>query len=348
MDVVTFRLPLLKTRQLKITKTKLAKILIISEIIGILAMVWYLRMPLYQKFLAVKPRAYSMAAFDPSTRYMLSENDFLMGSTSPDSKVKLIFTSGGFKRTVKASDQGNWVAQLPKSLTHKSYRLTLAYFDSQDKLTDVDSFKVYVQSENIFLQSRAYRYYLRPFLPSTVQAATIKVSPSPKVTATPEAKPAIVGLSTPTSWSKEFTSWVAESQSIGLYPYCEYNGQIDPTCNEASDVLLTDYATYANVCQQTVSCYISPSAVTRISPKIDPILIQSLARGEPVAYAAVASLLETTLPVAPQYRNLTNQLSDTTVDPLNSEEQALLDKRDGKKPAVTPYVDVENSLPLVN
>jgi hypothetical protein len=212
----------------------------------------------------------------------------------------------------------------------------------------VDSFKVYVQSENIFLQSQAYRYYLRPFLPSAVQAATLKSTPAPKVTATPEAKPAIVGLSTPSSWSKEFTSWVAEAQLNGLYPYCEYNGQVDPTCNEASDVLLSDYATYANVCQQSVSCYISPSAVTRISTKIDPILIQSLARGEPVAYAAVASLLETTLPVAPQYRNLTNQLSDTTVDPLNSQEQALLDKRDGKTPATTPYVEITNSTPLLN
>lgn len=349
MDTITLRLPLLKTHHWKITKAKLAKILIITEMIGILAMAWYLRIPLYQKYLAVKPKAYPMAAFDPSTRYLMSENDFLVGETIPGYKVKLILTAGSHKRTVKASSQGNWVAQLPKSLLHKPYRLTVAYFDTNDKLTKVDSFKVLIQSENIFFQNKLYRYYLRPFLPSTVQAAALKPSPAASGSAViPAAKPPIVGLGAPSSWSKEFTEWVLTAQSNGLYPYCEFNGQVDPSCNEAGDILMTDYLTYANVCQQTVSCFISAKAVTRIDARIDPILIQSLAGGEPVAYAAVATLMEPILPIAPSYRTITLELADTTVDPLNKEEQALLDARDGKKPSFTPYVDIVDSTPDIN
>lgn len=349
MDTITLRLPFVRAHHWKITKSKLAKILIISELLSILAMAWYLRVPLYQKYLAVKPTAYPIAAFDPNTRYLMSENDFLIGTTTPGYKVKLIFTAGSNKRTVKASDQGNWVAQLPKSLNHKPYRLTLAYFDTNDKLTNIDSFKVLVQSENIFFQNHIYRYYIRPLLPSTVQAATLKASPIASAAATfPAAKPPIIGIGAPSSWSKEFTSWVSEAQSQGLYPYCEFNGNVDPSCNEAGDILITDYLTYANVCQESVSCYISSSAVTRISTQIDPILVQSLARGEPVAYAAVATVLEPILPIAPSYRTITLALSDTTVDPLNKEEKALLDQQDGKKPPFTPYVDIVRTTPTQN
>lgn len=350
MDIVSLHLPLLKTRHFKITKAKLAKILIISELVGILAMIWYLRAPLYRKFIAVKPRAYSISSFEADTRYLLSQNDFLMGTVNPHYKVKLIFTAGGFKRTVKASDQGNWVAQLPKSLKHKSYRLTLATFDTNDKLANVESYKVYVQSENIFYQSRVYRYYLRPFLPSSVQAATIKPTPSPSVEkiATASTKPTIAGGGTPSTWSSEFTSWLSNAQSNGLYPICEYNGNIDSTCNEASDLLITNYSTYANICQKTASCFVSTSASTEINSSIDPVLAESLQRGEPIAYAAVASTLEPILNVAPQYHNLTDQLADTTAEVLNPEEQALLDEKDGKTPQFTPYIDLNEVQPSEN
>lgn len=348
MDTVTLRLPLIKTRHWKINKAKLAKILIITELIGIAVMVWYLRVPLYQKFLAVKPKAYSLQAFSPDTRYLMSENDFLFGTTNPGYKVKLIFTAGRHKRTVKASDQGNWVAQLPKDLAHKSYRLTTAYFDTNDKLTQVESYKIHVQSEAILYQSYPYRYFIRPLLPTAVQAATVKMSPTPKISASPETKPAIVGFSAPTSWTKEFTEWINQAQSKGIYPYCEINGELDPSCNEAGDILLSDYTTYANVCQKAVSCYIGSTAVTTINPQIDPVLIQSLARGESVAYAAVGTILESVLPIAPTYRNATLELSDTTVDPLTKEEQALLDERDGKKPDFIPYVDVVTISPTIN
>lgn len=344
MDTITLRLPLLKTRHWKVTKSQLAKFLIITEILSILAMAWYLRVPLYQKYLAVKPTAYPIAAFDPNTRYLMSENDFIIGKTEPDYKVKLIFTAGSNKRTVKASSQGNWVAQLPKSLDHKPYRLTLAYFDTKDQLSKVDSFKVLVQSENIFFQNKLYRYYLRPFLPSTVAAATPKPSATQSAVM-PAAKPPIVGMSAPSSWNKDFTEWVSKAQSFGVYPYCEYNGQVDPSCNEAGDILITNYLTYANICQQTVSCFISPAAVTRMNAQIDPVLIQSLAGGEPIAYAAVATVLEPFLSIAPSYRTLTLELANTKVDPLNPEEQALLDKQDGKTPPFNPYVEIVNTTP---
>jgi hypothetical protein len=81
---------------------------------------------------------------------------------------------------------------------------------------------------------------------------------------------------------------------------------------------------------------------------MDPILIQSIAQGEPVAYAAIATVLEPLLPIAPSYRTLTLELADTTVDPLNDEEKALLDQRDGKKPPFNPYVKIVNSTPSVN
>lgn len=117
------------------------------------------------------------------------------------------------------------------------------------------------------------------------------------------------------------------------------------TKGSCSVIVLTDYASYANICQQAVSCYIGSKAVTAFNRQLDTVLIQSLSRGEPVAYAAVANNLTSILPVAPMYRNVIEQLSDTTVDPLNKNEQALLDEKDGKKPVFKPYVDISTSTP---
>lgn len=308
-------------------------------------MVWYLRVPLYRKYLAVKPVAYPIWLFSPDKRYLLSEHDFLVGTAAPNYKVKLIFTAGTYKKTVKVSDKGNWVAQLPSGMLHKPYRLTVAQFDTNNKLATVESYKVLVQSEAKFYQTTFYKYYLRQLLPTTVRAAEPKVKVSASASATPKATPAIISLSSPTNWSQNFTEWVNQAQSLGIYPYCELNGDVDPTCSADSDILLTSYQTYANVCQQAVNCYVSSGASTRISTQIDPVLFQSIATGDPVGYAAVAATLEPVLPVAPPYQKIVSQLSDTTPQPLNKDEQALLDKADGESSSYIPYVQVVSSAP---
>ncbi len=273
----------------------------------------------------------------------------MLGTAAPGYKVKLLFTAGKYKRTVKVSEQGNWVAQIPKNMALKNYRLTVAQFDTSDKLALVESYKVQVQSENFFKQSNLYKYYLKPFFPKSALAAApkIKFTPTPAASPTIDVKPALLGMSPPPQWSKQFISWVSQAQALGVYPYCETNGEVDSVCSEDSDIVLTSYSSYANICQQSFSCYISDSASTLVSHKIDPVAAQSIIRGEPVSYAAVLPVLQNHLSAAPSYTAISQQLISVVPDDLSRDEQAILDQQDGYLPRFKPYVEI-NSKPETN
>lgn len=323
MDSITLRLPHRNHHTLKIKKATLAKILIAVELIGIIMMAWHLRVPLYKKYLAIKPKAYSISSFDSQKRYLLSENDFLLGSAPPDSKVKLIFNPGRYKRTVKVSNKGNWVAQLPKSLQLKRYRLTLANFDKDNKLTSVSSFKVRVQSESVFSQNNLFRKIINPL---SVKAANAQENFSD---------------------SLEFKSWVRELQVLGLYVYCETNAEPTSFCSDDSLIIITDAKGYQAVCRKIYSCSTEDKMSPPISTLVDPTLAKTLTSGQTVPYIhPISDLLDNLVTPPNRVQALAEDLENTPEDALSEDERVLLLSKDGLETPYIPYVDQTDFSPV--
>lgn len=317
MDTITFRLPYRRHHTIRLNKSTLAKILIVAELIGIAILAWHLRYPLYKKYLAIKPKSYSITAFEPLKRYLLSENDFIVGKAPPDSKIKLIFNPGRYKRTVRVSDKGNWVAQLPKSLDEKRYRLTIAHFDTSDQLSSVSSFKVRVRSENVFVHSPFYRYLVEPFVPRNAQAQEVDFSTTP-----------------------EYKTWVNELQKLGLYPYCESNTEPTSFCTEDSVIVVTNYTGYANVCSRLLNCYKSESSTQQLSTLIDPTIANTLSAGHSLPYIRpISDLLDSLVTPPIKVASRAEDLENTPFDALSEEERVLLLQKDGKQTPYVPYVE---------
>src|SRR3989344_6880635 len=79
-----------RIKLIKIKRRTLAIFLILTELLGILVLVWFLRVPLSQKFLTNPPKAYSVDSFDSQKTYAINQADFLRGSADPKSKVVAI------------------------------------------------------------------------------------------------------------------------------------------------------------------------------------------------------------------------------------------------------------------
>lgn len=319
MDTISFRLTGSNTHRFKIKKSTLAKILIIVEIIGITIMAWYLREPLYKKYLAVKPKAYSVQAMDPQKRYLVSENDFLVGKAPPNTKMKLIFNPGRYKRTVRVSDKGNWVAQVPKILDFKPYRLTLANFDQKNNLTSLESFKTRIQSESVVLQSTPYKKIIRPLLPKDLRAQSSLIQTS------------------------EFRSWLEEMQKLGIYPYCEVNTEPASECPEDSLIILTDKTGYSQYCSRYNSCFKGENSAEQIQPIVPVVIARAIQNGNSIPYiSSVASLIDNLVTPPTKIRINDDTLSDNTVTALNDEESTLLKAQDTDLKDWSLYVDFTN------
>jgi hypothetical protein len=320
MDTIAFRLPYRKSHALKIRKATLAKILIIAELIGIAIFAWQLRAPLYKKYFAVKPKAYSLTTFAPQKNYLLSESDFLVGQAPPDTKIKLIFNPGRHKRTVKTSAKGNWVSQLPKSLSHRRYSMTMASFDTQNKLTAVTSYKTRVQTENLIGQTPIFKNFIRPILLRTANAQqSLETLP-------------------------EFQTWVDQLQVLGVYPYCETNAEPSAVCTESSIIMLTNAPGYESVCQRISNCRKSDNASSTISPLVDTTIIQSLNSTSPIPYLRpVSDYLDNLVTPPSTTAQLNEDLLNTPLDEPNEEEKVLLLSQDGKETPYIPYVDLSQT-----
>jgi hypothetical protein len=135
-----------RIKAIKIKRKYLIISLISTEIFGIIVLIWFLRIPLSQKFLTVPPKAYSVVTLNPEKRYLVSQGDFLRGQAIPNTRVKVLVTPGNIKSSVNSSSTGEWNYQIPENFPIGIYRFTFGNFDKSNKLVTFQSYKFRVQS----------------------------------------------------------------------------------------------------------------------------------------------------------------------------------------------------------
>src|SRR3989344_3456162 len=155
---------------------------ITSLSLAILAMIWYLRAPLYNKYLVVDAKNFPLILMSDKFRYLVSEGDFLSGKAIPNSKIKVLLNPGRIKKTITVDSDGLWFYQIPSDVEKKRYRLTVADFDKDKKLAFVKDYRVRIQSNNILQQNPLKKI----FSLSSVNAQTTKAT-SPSASLQPQA-----------------------------------------------------------------------------------------------------------------------------------------------------------------
>lgn len=161
--LLRFKLTNLKRRGLVIS-------LIATEIIGIIALLWYLRTPLTEKFLFSPPKAYSLVTMDPKKRYLVSQGDYLQGNGIPNSQIRALFTPGNLKKTASVDPQGNFTLQVPGDTELRTYRLTIANLDKNNDLAYAKGYKVRIQTNNLFLRNPLIGKIISFFQPKKASA----------------------------------------------------------------------------------------------------------------------------------------------------------------------------------
>lgn len=121
--------------------------LILTEILGILVLVWYLRIPLIQKYLIIPPANYSIDGMEGGKQYLLRQGDFITGKTQPESTLQLLFYPDGPKYALRADPEGNFKFQTPQDTKTQEYRLIIIN-DDLDNLTAIKDLRIRVRSNN--------------------------------------------------------------------------------------------------------------------------------------------------------------------------------------------------------
>lgn len=138
-----------RLKSVKIKKKQLIFPLIFSEILGILVLIWFLRVPLTQKYLSYPPKNYSVNSMNPDIQYLILQGDFISGKTVPNSALQIWLAQSGPKAKVLTDSTGNFSFQIPQDTKPASYQLIIAR-DNLDKTLKIKAFEIKVQSNNIF------------------------------------------------------------------------------------------------------------------------------------------------------------------------------------------------------
>lgn len=168
----------------KIKRFHLVASLIIIELVGILTLAWYLRVPLYQKYLTVSTRTYSLSALSTNQKYLFTQGDFIVGKTAPSNQVVALIRNEGdlskkLKFRIPVSQDGTWDFRIPSDTEPGSYRVTIGIFASNNSSISIDTYKVRLLSGNIFSNDRSLKEFLANFTDNTSV-------PAPSSSADPE------------------------------------------------------------------------------------------------------------------------------------------------------------------
>lgn len=99
--------------------------LIFTEIVGILFLIWILRVPLAQKFLLLPPQNFEISKMDTSKQYLLHQGDFLTGQTEPNSQIQMLLSPLPVQAIVTSNPGGNFQFQIPQETPPQEYLLTI-------------------------------------------------------------------------------------------------------------------------------------------------------------------------------------------------------------------------------
>jgi hypothetical protein len=112
----------------KKSRKRLVITLITVEVIGILALIWYLREPLIKKYLIPSPKVYSLESMSPEKRYLLSPLDYVTSDSKANENIKLMLINKEKKFVYKfiSDSQGSWIFQIPEDTKPGIYLLVTA------------------------------------------------------------------------------------------------------------------------------------------------------------------------------------------------------------------------------
>lgn len=131
----------------KLNRKKLVILLIATELVGILSLIWYLRTPLYLKYLALPPKKYYIEEMDPSKQYLLLNGDFITGKSSPSSILELSISPDGQTYSLLTDPQGVFEFQVPQELAEDEYTITMLSNDLSGTL-ETKNLKIRVESNS--------------------------------------------------------------------------------------------------------------------------------------------------------------------------------------------------------
>lgn len=137
----------------KTSKKYLVTSLICVELVGIFALLWVLKIPLYQKFLQKPQNAYSLTQMQTQTRYLLAQNDFIHGKTTGSGKLIVLLSDGvqvEEKQKLRASSDGDYYYQIPDSVKPGVKLFTVADLDEANNLLSIKSYQLRIKSNDIF------------------------------------------------------------------------------------------------------------------------------------------------------------------------------------------------------
>lgn len=146
----------------KIKKKDLFFLLIVTEIVGILSLFWFLRIPLSQKYLADSPRSYSIDSMDQSKQYLFKQGDFITGTAGSSDKLQILLIPNGSKYSLSTNPEGNFAFQIPTQTKPQEYRL-LILKNSSGSLESVKNLRIRVASSNKLTELLSF-IKLPPFL----------------------------------------------------------------------------------------------------------------------------------------------------------------------------------------
>lgn len=141
-----------RIKNTKIPRKYLIAGLISAEILGILVLIWFLRVPLTQKFLLASPKAYSVEEMNPQKRYVVKQGDFLVGKNEANSAVKVFIGPEKIISKIASSENGKWSYQIPLDLATTSHSLSIAKFNKENMLTGLKNYKIRVTPNNFILK----------------------------------------------------------------------------------------------------------------------------------------------------------------------------------------------------
>lgn len=136
-----------RTKAIRIKRKDLFPLLVLTEILGILVLIWFLRVPLTQKYLTYSPQSYSVDTMDTGKQYLIRQGDFITGKTLPRSTLQILIYPNGPKHALLSDSEGNFQFQIPDQIKTQEYRLVIIN-DNIDRLAAIKDLKVRIVSNN--------------------------------------------------------------------------------------------------------------------------------------------------------------------------------------------------------
>lgn len=132
-------------------------ITLINCFLAFLLLGWFYQEPFVKNVLTEQPKTFNLVKFKPKTRYLLRQNDYIRGTSTPQAKIKVLLTNPKIKIKTSADKNGNWRIRIPAKLNPRPYKMTTITFDKNGTNPKIRTGKIKVESNNKFYSSKLYK-----------------------------------------------------------------------------------------------------------------------------------------------------------------------------------------------